>query len=205
MFDLFLFSCYNNYSCMGSHIFCGGHAWLCEPVDMLQKGQDYDELSPTYIIFFCLFDFFEDNQYIYTFKKRCLENPAIELADEATVIFLNTFGKKGSVSTDIKSLFEYINNNAITSDFTKEVADTITDIKNDKKVRKEYMTYEMRMKDLRNEAFYDGKAEGETEGKFEALKNLMQNLNLSVDKAMDAVNITPEERKYFKDRLAKGM
>ena len=26
--------------------------------DMLQKGQDYDELSPTYIIFFCLFDFF---------------------------------------------------------------------------------------------------------------------------------------------------
>lgn len=40
--------------------------------DMLQKGQDYDELSPTYIIFFCLFDFFEDSQRIYTFKRRCL-------------------------------------------------------------------------------------------------------------------------------------
>ena len=63
--------------------------------DMLQKGQDYDELSPTYIIFFCLFDFFEDSQRIYTFKRRCLENMEIELADEAAIMFLNTLGTKG--------------------------------------------------------------------------------------------------------------
>ena len=94
-----------------------------------------------------------------------MENPAIELADEATIMFLNTIGSKGNISPDIKSLFEYINKNAITSSFTREVDDTIVKIKNDKKVRKEYMTYEMRMKDLRNEAFYDGKAEGKTEGK----------------------------------------
>ena len=178
-------------------------------VDMLQKGQDYDELSPTYIIFICLFDFFEDDQYIYTFKKYCLENPSIELRDEATIIFLNTFGKKGNVSSDIKSLFEYINKNLVTSNFTQEVANTIVDIKNDKKVRKEYMTYEMRMKDLRNEAFYDGKiegkAEGRVEGRLESIKAIMQSLNLSADKAMDALKTTPEERKYFKDLLAKGM
>ena len=29
------------------------------------------------------------------------------------------------------------------------------------------MTYEMRMKDLRNEAFYEGRAEGEAKGKAE--------------------------------------
>ena len=178
-------------------------------VDMLQKGHDYDELSPTYIIFFCLFDFFGDEQYVYTFKKRCLENPAIELADEATIMFLNTIGSKGNISPDIKSLFEYTNKNAITSNFTKEVDDTIVKIKNDKKVRKEYMTYEMRMKDLRNEAFYDGKvegrAEGEAKGKFESIKAIMQSLNLSADKAMDALKTTPEERKYFKDLLAKGL
>mgnify|MGYP000110972980 CR=1 FL=1 len=62
--------------------------------DMLQKGQDYDELSPTYIIFFCLFDFFQDSQRIYTFKKCCLENMNIELADEAVIMFLNTLGTK---------------------------------------------------------------------------------------------------------------
>ena len=132
--------------------------------DMLQKGQDYDELSPTYIIFFCLFDFFQDSQRIYTFKKRCLENMNIELADEAVIMFLNTLGTKGDVSPDIQSLFDYINSNTITSNFTREVADTIVEIKNDKKVRDAYMTYEMRMKDLRDEAHAEGEAKGRVEG-----------------------------------------
>ena len=132
--------------------------------DMLQKGQDYDELSPTYIIFFCLFDFFEDSQRIYTFKKRCLENMEIELADEAAIMFLNTLGTKGDVSPDIQSLFDYINNNTVTSNFTREVADTIKEIKNDKKVRDSYMTYEMRMKDIREESLAEGEAKGRVEG-----------------------------------------
>ena len=87
--------------------------------DMLQKGQDYDELSPTYIIFFCLFD--------------------------------------------------YINNNTVTSNFTREVADTITEIKNDKKVRDSYMTYEMRMKDIREESLAEGEAKGRIEGRVEGI------------------------------------
>ena len=151
-------------------------------VDMLQKGQDYDELAATYIIFFCLFDFFGAKQRVYTFRKRCQENHDIELQDEATIIFLNTKGTKGKVSSDIQSLFDYINSNVITSDFTQEVADTIVNIKNDKKVRSAYMTYEMRMKDLRNEAFYEGeavgmakgRAEGETKEKFATVKRMLK-------------------------------
>ena len=82
----------------------------------------------------------------------------IELADEATIMFLNTLGTKGDVSPDIQSLFDYINNNTVTSNFTREVADTITEIKNDKKVRDSYMTYEMRMKDIREESLAEGEA-----------------------------------------------
>ena len=40
--------------------------------DLLQAGQPYDLLPPTYIIFICIFDFFEQGNYVYTFKKRCL-------------------------------------------------------------------------------------------------------------------------------------
>ena len=88
----------------------------------------------------------------------------IELADEAVIMFLNTLGTKGDVSPDIQSLFDYINSNTITSNFTREVADTIVEIKNDKKVRDAYMTYEMRMKDLRDEAHAEGLAEGKAQG-----------------------------------------
>ena len=79
------------------------------------------------------------------------------------------------------------------------------------------MTYEMRMKDLRNEAFYEGEAKGlaegealgmakgKSEGKFEAIKNLMSTLSCSIDKAMDMLKTPPEERQYFKDMLAKNL
>ena len=93
----------------------------------------------------------------------------IELADKAVIMFLNTLGTKGDVSPDIQSLFDYINSNTINSNFTREVAETIVEIKNDKKVRDAYMTYEMRMKDLRDEAHAEGKAEGLAEGKAEGL------------------------------------
>ena len=87
-----------------------------------------------------------------------------ELADEAAIMFLITLGTKGDVSPDIQSLFDYINNNTVTSNFTREVADTITEIKNDKKVRDSYMTYEMRIKDTLAEGEAKGRVEGKAEG-----------------------------------------
>ena len=38
-------------------------------IDLLQKGQPYDLLPPTFIIFICVFDFFEQGNYVYTFKN----------------------------------------------------------------------------------------------------------------------------------------
>ena len=169
--------------------------------DMLQKGQDYDELSPTYIIFFCLFDFFEDSQRIYTFKRRCLENMEIELADEAAIMFLNTLGTKGDVSPDIQSLFDYINNNTVTSNFTREVADTITEIKNDKKVRDSYMTYEMRMKDIREESLAEGEAKGRVEEKLATVKRLLS-MGLSVQDIAKGTSLSVEQVEKIKAEQA---
>ena len=66
------------------------------------------------------------------------------------------------------------------------------------------MTYEMRMKDLRNEAFYEGIAKGEAKGKFEAIKNLMSTLSCSIDRAMDMLKTPPEERQFYRDLLSKN-
>ena len=70
------------------------------------------------------------------------------------------------------------------------------------------MTYEMRLKDLRNEAFYEGEAvgmaKGEAKGKFEAIKNLMSSLSCSIDRAMDMLKTPPEERQFYRDLLSKN-
>ena len=101
----------------------------------------------------------------------------------------------------------------LSSDFTQKIADSIVEIKNDKKVRQDFMTYAMRMKDIRNDAFTEGEAKGEARGeargKFTTtmtlLKNLMHNNHCSVDEAMSALGIVIEDRQHYKDLLAKGL
>lgn len=126
-------------------------------IDLLQKGQDYDLLPPTYIIFICVFDFFAKGNYVYTFKKHCLEDLNLELSDEATTMILNTKGTHGNISKDIKSFYDYVNNHIINSDFTRQIDDEISYLKLDSKVRREFMLLEARLLDERREGRVDEK------------------------------------------------
>lgn len=126
-------------------------------IDLLQKGQEYDLLPPTYIIFICVFDFFAKGNYVYTFKKRCLEDLNLELSDEATTMILNTKGTNGNISKDIKSFYDYVNNHIINSDFTRQIDDEISYLKLDSKVRREFMLLEARLLDERREGRVDEK------------------------------------------------
>lgn len=159
-------------------------------IDSLQKGQDYDELPATYVIFICLFDFFNKGSYTYTFKKRCLEDMSLELPDEATTIIVNTLGKHGDVSNVFKSFCEYVNNHAITSEFTKQIDQEIHDIKLNKKVRKEYMKYEADVTDWKNEGRNEGRAETTTKIVINMLK-----MNLKYEDIAKMTQITVERVK----------
>ncbi|WP_449036783.1 Rpn family recombination-promoting nuclease/putative transposase [Phascolarctobacterium sp.] len=132
--------------------------------DLLQAGQPYDLLPPTFIIFICIFDFFKNGNYVYTFKKHCLENLELELPDEATIMILNTKGTHGNISKDIKSFYDYVNNHIVTTDFTKQIDDEISYLKLDTKVRREFMLMEARLLDERREGIAEGKEIGLAEG-----------------------------------------
>ena len=168
-------------------------------VDALQKGQNFDLLPATYIIFICAFDFFGEGNYTYSFKKRCLETPELEFPDETTIILLNTTGTHGNISPDIKSFFDYVNQHTVTSDFTKEIDKEIFHIKSDQKARLEYMSLETYVQDNRYEAY----AEGQLKANITAIKNIMISLNCPIDKAMDILKTPPDERLLLKDILAK--
>ena len=129
-------------------------------IDLLQA----DLLPPTFIIFICVFDFFEKGNYVYTLKKRCLENLELELPDEATTMILNTKGTHGDISKDIKSFYDYVNNHIVTTDFTKQIDDEISYLKLDTKVRREFMLMEARLLDERREGIAEGKEIGLAEG-----------------------------------------
>ena len=60
-------------------------------LDVLDTGRDYIELKKSYIIFICTFDPFDLGEKVYTFSNCCHEIDDLELGDETTKIFLQSF------------------------------------------------------------------------------------------------------------------
>ena len=168
--------------------------------DLLQAGQPYDLLPPTFIIFICVFDFFEKGNYVYTFKKRCLENLELELPDEATTMLLNTKGSHGEISKDLKSFYDYVNNHIVTTDFTRQIDDEISYLKLDTKVRREYMLMEARLLDERREGIAEGKDIGFAEGKD---VGLVEGEAIGIAKG-EAMGVTNANIATAKRMLSKG-
>ena len=150
--------------------------------DLLQAGQPYDLLPLTFIIFICVFDFFEKGNYVYTFKKRCLENLELELPDEATTMLLNTKGSHGEIS-----------NHIVTTDFTKQIDDEISYLKLDTKVRREYMLMEARLLDERREGIAEGKDIGFAEGEAIGIAKGATNANTATAKRLLSMGLTVQD------------
>ena len=163
-------------------------------IDLLQQGQEYDLLPPTYVIFICVFDFFAKGNYVYTFKKRCLEDLELELPDEATTMLLNTKGTHGDISKDIKSFYDYVNNHIVTTDFTKQIDDEISYLKLDTKVRREFMLMEARLLDERREGIAEGEAigiaKGETNANIATAKRMLAKGCYSLEVIAELTNLS---------------
>lgn len=151
-------------------------------MDMLQKGQDFDELNPLVLVFICAFDFFNEGRYIYTFKSRCLENLALELKNDVTVLLLNSQGTRGNVTPLVKNFLRYVNENVPIDEFTQEIETEVVRLRQDKKARREYMVLSTRLKDERMEGRREGRAENARDTALTMLKDqytLAQILKLS--------------------------
>ena len=180
-------------------------------IDLLQKGQPYDLLPPTFIIFICVFDFFEQDNYVYTFKKCCLENRELELPDEATTMILNTKGTHGAISKDIKSFYDYVNNHIVTTDFTKQIDDEISYLKLDTKVRREFMLMEARLLDERREGEAVGIAkgkeiglvEGEAKEKLATAKRMLSKGCYSLEDIAELTNLSLADVEKLKEDQAE--
>lgn len=172
-------------------------------IDMscIGKGQDYEELPKTFIIFICTFDPFKHGKSIYTFRRRCDEDLRITMGDETTIMFLCTNGAVEGVDPDIISFLRYVDGKEAEGAFTKEIDAAIKEIKEHAEVRREYMTLELELrrevKKRYAEGIAIGREEGREEGVISALRNLINRLGLSSEKAMDALDIPAADRAKY--------
>lgn len=112
-------------------------------MQLIDKGQLYKKLKPTYIIFICPFDRFGKGRHIYTFENICREDKDIRLEDGTTKIFLNAKGTMDDVSPELKAFLDYVAGKKPADPFVDELEEAVKNARKNREWRHEYMTLEM--------------------------------------------------------------
>ena len=116
-------------------------------------------------------------RHLYSFEYLCNQDPSLTFGDETIKIILNTKGTMDDVSPEMKRLLEYIDGQAASDEFTRELDDAVQSVRRNEKWRLDYMTLQQEYREKYNEGLEagiqrgieQGKIEGKTEGKIEIL------------------------------------
>lgn len=144
----------------------------------LKKGEDYSDLKDSYIIFVCNFDAFKCGEPVYERYSFLARHPDISYDDGSHVIILNSkFRKKRAENTDprILEFLKIVNNNfsELKTNLSHDIRERIADVKNDSEKGESYMTYSMKLRDVRAEGKAEGREEGRNERDAEILAQLV--------------------------------
>ena len=175
----------------------------------LKAGKSYKELPNSMIIFICLFDPFKQNEPLYTFTKRCEENPGLLLEDGTKTIFINSKGDRSKASEPLRIFLDYLEGINEAGAFTQKIAQIVDNIREHPEWRIEYMTLlerdreheEIGLAKGRAEGLAKGRSEGRAEGQIEervrTLKTLMANAHISLDDAMQMIGVSASEKELY--------
>lgn len=132
----------------------------------LLKGQDYDQLSDSYVVFICLNDVFGKGLHKYVFKNICTSDSSIHLNDGSYKVFLNASGVKDDVDEDLKTFLDFIAGREVENDsYITKLQKAVEEARNNETWRGEYMTY----RDIERRGFLQGEKAGIEKGRAEGL------------------------------------
>lgn len=167
-------------------------------IHQLDRGQNFDELKPSFVIFICKFDPFGKGLYRYEFENICRDADGLALNDETYKLFFNTKGIKGDISENLRSLLEYMNDTKAypvgetSCDLIKKIEQAVGMARQNDDWRRAFVTYQIyqRQAELRGEergiaigekrGIAIGEERGEQRAKREIAKQMLSN-NLPVE------------------------
>ena len=129
-------------------------------LNLMEKGKRYKDLNQSYVIYICKFNPFPGKElHKYTFMNLCREDSSIELGDETTKVILCCEGTSDDVSVNMKAFLDYIAVGTPGDAFTDEIERAVTEAKEYKRWRQEYMTLLEQYEREREEGRDEGRAE----------------------------------------------
>ena len=138
-------------------------------INQLRRGQYYDELRPSFVIFICTFDPFDEGRYLYSFRNVCRETGG-ELGDEAYKLFFNTAGTRGEISDSLRELLRYMNdpkNYPVAKTglpLIRSIDEAVDEAKMNDDWRHAFMIYQIHQMDAEKRGIAIGEKRGEKRG-----------------------------------------
>ena len=132
--------------------------------ETLKKGEDYDDLRESYVIFFCAFDPCGQDRRLYQFHYYEDTDRQLRLPTNSHLILINALGTKDQITPALAAVLDVMNRrrdnqNPLAVSLVKE----IDGYNRDKKRRRALMNLQMRLKDERRLGLSEGRAEGRDE------------------------------------------
>ena len=176
-------------------------------IDSLMKGQDYEDLKESYILFICKYDpFSKGGKKLslprYTFRNLCIENSDVELNDKTSKVIYNSSAYGNEKDEKIRDFLKYVCTDSPGKDgFSNRLSALVEKIKDNDRFKGDYAAVNLHDRDLirntRKIAIAEGLALGEKQGAsqkaVEAAKNLLRMNILSPEQIAKAVNLPLEK------------
>ena len=171
--------------------------------EILSSGDDYDKLAnyPTYVIFFCNFDYYRRGLARYQFEFRDKWHPEIAAGDLRTLVVFNTKAKDYQHAAEIRPFLDMIQGTVDTNDkFIAAVDAEVQEIRADKQREARFMKEQI---ELRRQLRKSREAERDknTLGLIKALEKRGTPTPEVVAMIADAQSISQAEAQKYYDQL----
>lgn len=165
----------------------------------LEKGDGYDSLRESYVIFVCNYDHFNRGLAVYE-KVSTLRGCEDEIYDDGSHVYiLNSRYKTKNAAEPIIQFLDCIRDGKFAENYAdgslmSVVVEAVNSVKTNSEKEGMYMTFAMKLADERR----IGRAEGRTEERVESIMHLMEGLSLTREQAAKILKIPEDEwEKYF--------
>ena len=146
-------------------------------MDNLAKGEDYETLPESFVLFICTFDPFGKGLPKYTFENLCVEDKAMELGDMTHKVFYNINAYREIKDPDSRALVQYLKTKQPTTDFTRNLDDGVERTKIINSFKESYLLFNMHDRDTLKRGREEGIKEANERN---ALNMLDHSLSLAV-------------------------
>ena len=141
-----------------------------QDLNFLEKGEDYEKLPESIVIFILKKAPFEGNRYKYTFENICIEEGGIRLKDGTKQILVNASGDDSEAPEEMKDFLGYIRGESEEGELVRKIVDAVEEARQNNKWSMEFMSLNAHLMDAGSKGVRKGIKKGRKQGRKQGLK-----------------------------------